>query len=751
MKKRINSRRWLAWALMFCLCLPVILPVLAEAEASDVTLSVDGAESYFTVTPYQTELGVMADARDLARAFGMEYRFDESQKMFVFTDEAHGDVVLMHEATKFYSGENEYPCERYFYVENTVPMIEVGFFCLMFGAAYEYDAEARILRMNGNQPFQGVAKVVCGDTAVPLSLVPFEGEYGLMAEANGLAKAWGLDVTVDREQKTVTFYDLTHGNVVLTDGATSFQSGDAEFTCLPYFYFMESIPVVDVDFFCQMYGAEYVYRAADQVIELFPAEEDSMQLMAVNKAPTQVDISGKVSYPKGNLTEALPVTLYAYTCRRGSYGDAYIRNRAPLGGVTISPGQTTASYHFTQTIDDMEFYGLYYEASTLGINGYLRFDGQSVEYPDKDYIDSDTIQMAQKFPANMRAWANITLRDLNLSGTVEANVPIPEDGADVTLVMRSFGRRRMVYLPIGSAVAGRRELGTVHVTSDAPVQEFNYNIAKYRSRTYPEYVLFFESPDLGKYGLVSAGGSTECFDEPINQVQKEFYEDREQEFYGDVPAQAAVKIHGEETISCAVTVKDGLLPPEGMEVRVLAKPVEKVNNSRYAVCGDPVELGQVHLTRREPSSTFTYPVSAWPYDADTAFIVCYESESKGDLKSSAGYLNLFGTTGYAFTGGGYYPRIFSISERPALGLSISPWGTGYAQKNSWMEAIITSGGVIADLSGDGVINAKDVTLLRGAIVEGTAMTDINGDGRVNVKDVTCLRRVIVSGVLEDIQ
>lgn len=46
----------------------------------------------------------------------------------------YGKVVLMHQATSFYSGEHIFECNPYFYVENGIPLVELGFFCRMFDA-----------------------------------------------------------------------------------------------------------------------------------------------------------------------------------------------------------------------------------------------------------------------------------------------------------------------------------------------------------------------------------------------------------------------------------------------------------------------------------------------------------------------------------------------------------------------------------------------------------------------------------------
>ena len=56
-----------------------------------------------------------------------------------------------------------------------------------------------------------------------------------------------------------------------------------------------------------------------------------------------------------------------------------------------------------------------------------------------------------------------------------------------------------------------------------------------------------------------------------------------------------------------------------------------------------------------------------------------------------------------------------------------------------------------DINGDGVVGAKDVTVLRRYIAGGYDVTvvaealDVNGDGEITTKDVTVLRRFIAGG------
>ena len=57
---------------------------------------------------------------------------------------------------------------------------------------------------------------------------------------------------------------------------------------------------------------------------------------------------------------------------------------------------------------------------------------------------------------------------------------------------------------------------------------------------------------------------------------------------------------------------------------------------------------------------------------------------------------------------------------------------------------------IGDVNDDGIINMKDVTLLRRGVIGGYGVTlneaaDVNCDGVTNMKDVTILRRYVIGG------
>ncbi len=78
------------------------------------------------------------------------------------------------------------------------------------------------------------------------------------------------------------------------------------------------------------------------------------------------------------------------------------------------------------------------------------------------------------------------------------------------------------------------------------------------------------------------------------------------------------------------------------------------------------------------------------------------------------------------------------------------YGNGLSD-DSWQFTIKPCEIVPGDIDGDGVINAKDVTMLRRYLAGGWNVTvnlanaDVDGDGTINAKDVTILRRYLADG------
>ncbi len=273
-----NKKAYCAYAVLMCMILTLLSPVFAYAQANDATIVSDGEVYTLTAEPYENNLGLMASALDLANVFGFNANYDAENKSIEIESEKYGKVVLMHNATEFYSNGTNYPCAQYFYAENGVPMAEVGFFTNMFAASYAYNADANQITIYKNKLSDNVAKVISNDVTVPLYIEPHKSEYGLAVSLKDLAKAIGAEVSIDEATFDATLTNDTKGKFTLKNKGESFTSDFGTFECLPMYWEANGVPMITLDFFCMLYGISYDYDKSTKTVyintELTQAEYD---------------------------------------------------------------------------------------------------------------------------------------------------------------------------------------------------------------------------------------------------------------------------------------------------------------------------------------------------------------------------------------------------------------------------------------------------------------------------------------------
>lgn len=515
----------LVWCVVFCLVFPITLPILSYAENANITVNIDGMVTPLSIQPYTNDLGLMVDAREITEAYGLSCEFDSEQKSFTITNEPHGNIILMHNATKFYSGENEFPCEPYFYVENTIPMIELGFFCAMFDASYEYNQSSNTIFITREKIRDDIAKIKFNDTITSLYHQPFQGEFGLMVSAEEIAKAFGLKYAFDKENKAATLSDELHGDVILKDQATTFRSGENEFDCLPYFYLVNETPFIDVGFFCEMYGADFQYDENTKMLELFEtanlSEINQNQIMPMS---TESYLSGNVLFAPGVSMEQLKVNLVLQTFRSSRYGGTEIGHRYTLGTVSLTNGETAKSYRFNTTpfySSAYPEYILYYEAPAIGKYGYYGTNGTTVQLSSPP--DQKKVYNGKHLNASTSTYANIDVAFSSLSGNIQLNNPAPANGIDVKLILQQTDQRGSKYQPTYVVLGNRYNLGTVHFDTNELLENYNYDISPYYSTQYADFSLFFEAPNIGKYGYYNISDDTTTLNSKPNYNDTEYY------------------------------------------------------------------------------------------------------------------------------------------------------------------------------------------------------------------------------------
>lgn len=232
----IRSKKYLCLFLAFVMVLPFTVSMLSYAQGGIPIMEIDGEQFELSLSPYENSLGLMISAEDAADAFSLSHNFDTENKAFIITDETHGKIVLMHNATRFYSGSNIFDCLPYFYVENGVPMVEIGFFCEMFNSSYDYDKHENTITVFKDVPkwlkekigmnSEDVRTMSSGDTKVGGRL---SVDGGLTGDADV-----GVTLVVTPRSRSRWEYRQMYGGgiyqVEVFDAGTPFEIGNVDLT-----------------------------------------------------------------------------------------------------------------------------------------------------------------------------------------------------------------------------------------------------------------------------------------------------------------------------------------------------------------------------------------------------------------------------------------------------------------------------------------------------------------------------------------
>ena len=132
-----NKKNLLSWIVVLSMIIPMLLPMTAFAAEQSMILI--GEESYPLSYLDESDIGISVNAKDISKAFGLQYDFDTETKSFEILSEEYGKIVFMHNATAFYMGDKIYESEPYFYVRNNVPFVTLDFFCNLFMSSYSLE------------------------------------------------------------------------------------------------------------------------------------------------------------------------------------------------------------------------------------------------------------------------------------------------------------------------------------------------------------------------------------------------------------------------------------------------------------------------------------------------------------------------------------------------------------------------------------------------------------------------------------
>ena len=515
MKNSKERKGILAWCIALGMAFSMMSPMLCYAAESE-TLVLDGTEYQLETEPYESEQGLMANAKELASAFGLESSFDAENKAFTMTDEKHGEVILVHNATQFSSNGNIYDCAPYFQVENGVPMIELGFMCSMYSAAYKIDGNKIVIKTGAVS--DNVARVVIDSKVTPLYIEPFKTDDGLFTSAAELASAFGLEVSYDDDDKSITFTDEKHGEVVLHDKAESFTSRGIEFECAPLFFVENGVPIIETGFFCEMYGASYDYDDTKALTIYKDTPMPDKNNNDISLMASSGTLSGTVKYSTGAPTNGLNVKLILQqnSVRYGLYGSVTRRvgENYLLGNVTLTEQEKQKS--FTYDVSKYQSstyptYSIFYEEDNIKEYGYYNRSGlvsslnSSPRY-NKTYYDD-----AQHFNFNSESQMIIPIdRKYSVSGNMElTGGAAPSKGLDVGLVIQTrTDTRKNIYGGVYYNIGSTHSLGDVHFDGGENEKQYSYIIQQLYNSEYPYFTLFTVSDSgyLPQYAYYNDNG-----------------------------------------------------------------------------------------------------------------------------------------------------------------------------------------------------------------------------------------------------
>lgn len=187
MKYEKNGKLYTLWLTVICMVFSWTAPILSNAQSNSYKLIYGEKVHKLINEPYENSRGFMVSAEELSNALGYEYKYDDTYGSFeiIMPD---GNIMLMHEATHYYKGDESIECEPSFYVENGT-WIELGFFCSLIGCDYGCDMNAKIIEIieeNDNPVYvQTEEKINLPDSAAQINPSSEEGEISLFASGGG--------------------------------------------------------------------------------------------------------------------------------------------------------------------------------------------------------------------------------------------------------------------------------------------------------------------------------------------------------------------------------------------------------------------------------------------------------------------------------------------------------------------------------------------------------------------------------------
>ena len=453
-------------------------------------------------------------------------------------------------------------------------------------------------------------------SVITASVSPYEGEYGLMADARDAAALLSLEYRENKNDKTFTFVTQDYGEVVLSHYASEFSSGGRTFECMPYFYYQNTVPMIEIGFVCELFGKEYEYDETSGSITV----NDKAVLSGNDAGEASLTdagrrIFGNLVYSGGVANEYLDVDLSIQSVPRYVYGMTQVISKVKLGTITMNRGDTAKWFDYTIGSNYNEStYNLCYTVSQIGKSGKaLNSAGRAIAFS----TNSDN---------------NCTLKILHdtVTGTVTLPQKAPTGGLDVKIKMKKYGSSVDSY-----------DLETVHIAGGSNQSKFLIDMSPYYENQRFNYVLMFECNKLKKYGYYDNGSNTYCSD-----VKKDFTSDEEHSsamryFLGGSSYEVDFDLSDKEydaskayNLKGTLGLENGIsVPNGGIKVKLYLQTISYgwryyyYHNKFDYVGKKTYELGSYNLTKDKPTANIAINTSKYEASDTPWFLLMYQAEN----------------------------------------------------------------------------------------------------------------------------
>ena len=337
---------------------------------------------------------------------------------------------------------------------------------------------------------------------------PYSNELGIMVSAEDMAKLFSIEYDFNARAKYFHMTTAEHGDIYLVHNANRFISGKDEFSCAPNFYFENGMPMVEVGFFCEMFDAKYSISGSEIMISKKTDEDFSGEFRVAPEVfeLTNLSASGSttgslattINYPVGAPAGGLDVEIIFAYYRHYDY-----IGTVDAGTIRLEEGEksVTVTLNPQEIIDEYNGYNysIYYRIASLGLTGYVTYDGKTIEaqIPSRPFSDSARFFVYHKNKITF----NLAEIDMSaykkLSGTVsfDRNIAAPSDGLDVDLnIIPVSDERTTKYGRVYRDLGPSRKIGTVRFNGGEQSKKYTFPIASDDvSYDFPNYIVYYST------------------------------------------------------------------------------------------------------------------------------------------------------------------------------------------------------------------------------------------------------------------